>query len=71
MTRKPYGELLRKVLSDLNLPHLLVEGPPPTVPPWAPVGDDSAGPQGAALAVDESTLREIPRFLFSQNGRPR
>ncbi len=26
-TRKPYGELLRKVLSDLNLPHLLVEGP--------------------------------------------
>ena len=50
ITRKTYGELLAKVLVDLNLPHFVVESHPPMV---------STGPQGAGLAVDEVTLREV------------
>ncbi len=39
--------------------HLLVEGPPPTVSPWAPVRDESTCPQGVGLAVDEAMLRKV------------
>ncbi len=42
----------------LKDPHRPVEGPLPTVSHWAPVRDEMAGSQGAALAVDESALPE-------------
>lgn len=44
-----------------NLPHLLVEGSPPTMycVSMGPCQGRVTGPQGAALAVDESTLREV------------
>ncbi len=51
-----YADLLREVLRLVDLPDLLVHGPPPSASPWDRLPDNPQSNQSVALAFDDHML---------------